>query len=74
MPLATARSIFSLGMFAAFARPMTEARVGEAMFPAAFFDSMVISRANLENARLFAASVTAFPRFICAHLLCPAIV
>src|ERR1700741_4651940 len=69
-----ARSILSFGMFTAFAASIAVRRRGlPPGSPPPALAATVISRITLvqEEARL--ASVTAFLRLICFHLLCPAI-
>jgi hypothetical protein len=55
-----ARSMFSFGMFAAFARASAAESPGALRFPADFFDSRAMRRAKREKTRLLAASVTLF--------------
>src|SRR3989344_1014510 len=73
IPFATARSIFSFGIFSFFAVSITVRKVGELTSPPAFFDSTAMRLASLPHTLLFAASFAPFCRFICDHLLCPPI-
>jgi hypothetical protein len=66
--------MFSLGMFTARAESMASRRRGFPLgSPPPAFAATVISRMILVQADARRASVTAFFRLICFHLLCPAI-
>jgi hypothetical protein len=68
-----ARSMFSAGMFAAFAVSMASRSRGLMPgSPPPARAATVISRISLVKCCAALASLTAFLRLICAHLLCPA--
>src|SRR5262244_200405 len=73
MPLATALSIFSLGILACLAFSIIVRRVGELVSPFASLLSIAIRLANLPHTLLFCASAAPFCRLIFDHLLCPLI-
>src|SRR3972149_6658727 len=69
-----ARSILSTGILALRALSMAVRKAGEFTSPFTLLASIEIKRTSLEKSLPLLASVTAFLRFICTHLLCPAII
>src|SRR5437016_2148573 len=73
VPFLTARSMLSSGMFSALAASMAvRSRAFPAGSPPPCLAAMVISRISLVKRAPRRASVTAFLRLICFHLLWPA--